>query len=291
MKLESNAVYLPLRGFGDYLITVSAVKDCFTDKIPIILPVYLTDIFNATNSERYFDVISRPDYRDMAAFFELKYINNIKNIKRLLNDTKRLYSILNRKQTFLLDYHSKRISFFNAKLQWPDVTENIYEGKFNLFSRYFDVKDKLADKNISPLINDKSRIVIIPGSRFQEKRINGELVKKIINSFSDREISVAEFGSSIDHSQKNTIYYNSFSQLIDLISKNDLIISAESLPYHFAYFLNKPHFVIYNKSKHFIETFKTPFMIRNDFQITHDKGNDDEIIERLSQVIKAYKCE
>ena len=61
-------------------------------------------------------------------------------------------------------------------------------------------------------------------------------------------IDVASFSMSIPADARKS--YQNFQQLIALINDYDLIIGAESLPYHLANYLEKPHFVIYNQSRH-----------------------------------------
>jgi len=42
-----RTIYLPLRILGDFIITAAIVKNNFFVKVPVILPSYLTEIYQA----------------------------------------------------------------------------------------------------------------------------------------------------------------------------------------------------------------------------------------------------
>lgn len=279
-----SAIYLPIRSFGDFIISASVIKNQFTDKIPIILPVYLKEFFDAAKLENYFNVIKTITFYDQPAFYELYKIKNATEIKRLFSDIKKIYDLGADKNTFLLDYSSKRISFIGAKLIWPEVNKNIYSGKFEMFSNYFERKRNAVSRSTVLNSNLNDRILIIPGSRLKSKAIDNRLVNYLIETLKGNNIEKAEFGN-ISGQNKKGIYYSNFKQLIDLINNYDLIVSAESLPYHLAYYLNKAHFVIFNESKHFKSTFITPFMEENNSYVTFNGENKVQIADRLKEVL------
>lgn len=286
MFTENQAIYIPIRALGDFIISAAVVKNHFVEKIPVLLPPYLTALFNATHSEDYFNVIGEANFGDQSAFFELYKIRDSKNLTRLINDLRTMHLITNKKNTYLLDYRSRRISFLNAKLRWPVFDQNIYQGKFNMFAEFYEPKQNAINNHISFEYTTRSKILVLPGSRLPMKRINTQLLKNIIDSFNHLQIDVAEFGNPLGHENEKVIHYSNFDHLINLINAYDLIISAESLPFHLAYYLNKPHFVIYNESKHFKQTFITPFMLQSKYFETFTGNNHNQIIERLKEILK-----
>ena len=259
---NQQPIYLPIRSLGDFMISASVIKDNFRQKIPLILPEYLKSFFYSTCSDNYFDVLGHIDYYDQPAFYELYKVKNLFNLKRLIKDIKKIYLLTNNKNTYLLDYSSKRLGFVKAQLIWPDVNDNIYYGKKKMFCKYFKKNDKLQTDELILNSEPYRKILVLPGSRIRSKRIDTKLSLEIIKTFKNNQIQIAEFGN-ISSEPNDIIYYDDFAKLINLINSYDLIISAESLPYHLAYYLNKAHFVIYNQSKHFKQTFMTPFMVSN----------------------------
>jgi ADP-heptose:LPS heptosyltransferase len=284
MDLSLRLIYLPIRAFGDFIITASVIKDKFTDKIPVILPQYLTDIFNAISAENYFDVIGQIDYSDQAAFNELHKVKDLTNLKRLFKDLRTFYlATTDKRNNYLLDYSSKRVSFAKGKLVWPQVNENIYEGKTKILAQYFT--PKVSKNELLPFnITSSTKILILPGSRLKSKVLNAGLVSMIIKGFGQNKVDIAEFGKK-DGVENNVLFFSNFNKLISLINEYDFIISAESLPFHLANFLNKPHFVIYNESKHFKETFMTPYMMRNNSYGIFKEDNHQSVINKLTEVL------
>jgi ADP-heptose:LPS heptosyltransferase len=262
MDKNNQTFYLPIRAFGDFLIAATVVKGRFTCKIPILLPNYLFEVFLAIDAGEYFEIVNNIHFKNQPAFFELYKLKNPINLYRLIKDIITIQSAVNDKDKFILDYSSKRLFFTGAHFLWPKNTENIYEGKLKLFSKNFNVNPSLIFQPINPVkSNRNSKILIIPDSRIRQKSIDKTLIKTIKEYYHEITIDIAYFSKDIlDDYNK---YYSSFKQLIKLINSYDLIISAESLPYHLANYLGKPHFVIYNNSRHAKKFFMTPYMIQN----------------------------
>jgi ADP-heptose:LPS heptosyltransferase len=83
---------------------------------------------------------------------------------------------------------------------------------------------------------------------------------KIIQDQSNRGhiVQVAYFKSATN---KHSVSYNNFDELLKMIQDADFIIGADSLPIHLANLLNKPHFILYPKG--FTQLFITPFALAN----------------------------
>ncbi len=281
-------VYLPIRNLGDFMITASVVKNNAIKKVPIILPQYLNDIFAAIDGEQYFDVVGRIDYDTQPAFFEFYKVKDLPNVKRLLKDIQTIYGFAKKHdKSFLLDYRSRRLCFAKAEFKWPSDRNNIYQGKLDLLVTSGYINAKKEEVNTIQAINNgsKKRVLILPDSRIASKKIDNELVTKITGAFPTIKPRVAHFSKEIAM-EPASIQYSNFRELIALLSDHDLIISAESLPYHLANYLNKPHFVVYNKSRHFKESFMTPFMLSHNYYASYDGKNSNEIIERLKQILQ-----
>ncbi|RYZ97538.1 MAG: hypothetical protein EOP47_21440 [Sphingobacteriaceae bacterium] len=279
-----EAVYLPIRALGDFIITASVIKNYNFEKIPVVLPPYLNDIFKAIEGDKYFTVIDDIKFANQPAFFEMYKVKDRKNISRLVKELAVAFRSLNKRNIYLLDYRSKRLLFTGAKLKWPNIHENNYRGKYELFSKYFLHNTKQEASSAIKSDSGYSKVLIIPDSRIKVKSINEGLIDKIIAKFPNR-INLALFGAAPAAVKPGVLFYTNFDQLIALVNEYDLIITAESLPYHLANYYNKPHFVIYNDTRHFKETFMTPFMIDNNYFFNFTGNNAQAVIEKLQTII------
>lgn len=285
-----RSIYLPIRSFGDFIITAAIVKDNFIEAVPVILPDYLTEIFKAIEGDKYFEITGTISYNNQPAFFEMYKVRDIKNIKRLVNDMLILQKTINKKDEYILDYSSKRLFFTGAKFIWPQPDENIYDSKLNLLINkgLLSVADIAAPmvKAIEP--GSPTKILLLPDSRISEKSINDELIRQLVKQLNEFNINTGYFSFG-KITAPGQLLYSNFMELIELVSAYDLVISAESLPYHLANFLNKPHFVIYNQSKHFKSSFMTPFMIRNNYYSTFTGDNHDAVIGHIRKLLVEKK--
>ncbi|MGI4749986.1 MAG: hypothetical protein ACRYFB_05095 [Janthinobacterium lividum] len=276
----NNNIYLPIRAFGDFISTAAILKKYASEKVPTVIPYYLKDFFESVNASEYFNIIGYISYQDQPAFYELYKVKDVSNIKRLIKDVGIIWKESDKQKRFLLDFHSKRLFFLPHHYAWPDPAKNIYEGKYNLFSKYFTFKKGNFDFADYSIKSDFNKVLIIPDSRIITKSIDKNLILNIQNTFAKKQIDVAYFSKNLVVDQTN-ITYSTFKQLIQLINSYDLIIGAESLPYHLANFYDKPHFVIYNDTRHFDENFMTPFMISNTSYANFKVDNSDEVIAKL----------
>jgi hypothetical protein len=281
-----RSIYLPIRSFGDFIITAAVVKNNFSKRVPIIIPDYVTDIFEAIHGSQYFEPAGAISYKNQPAFFELYKVRDIANIKRLVNDVLTLRSFVNKTDHYILDYSSRRISFTGAHFAWPSKNENIYEAKAALLREEGLIKLQMpiAGERVSDA--EMRKVIIVPDSRIPEKNIDTGLVNSIIDAFEHVEIKIARFskGGSTDN---KVVTYSSFPQLIQLILSADMIISAESLPYHLANYLDKPHFVIYNQSRHFKSIFMTPYMLNKKSYTIYTGNNKADVIADIARSVTA----
>lgn len=286
LELIVKPIYAPIRALGDFIITASVVKNNFVEKIPILLPDFISDLFYAAGADQYFEVVGTIGFNNQPAFFEMYKVKDLNNLKRLWRDMRTINAILNRTDRYIMDYSSRRLSFTRADLVWPPKNENIYKGKAILLFIHRLIKPDFELNALSNLTNSKgfSNILIIPDSRVTEKNINAELIKQIKEHFKHLDIRTARFSQKKEN-DPGQIYYSNFKELIALISAYDLIISAESLPYHLAYYLGKPHYVIYNQSRHFKTSFMTPSMIQNHYYSIFTGDNHAEITAHLEKVL------
>lgn len=279
-----SSIYLPIRSFGDFIITASVVKNNFVNKVPIIIPDYISDIFEAINGREYFEPFGTIPYKNQPAFFELYKVKDIANIRRLINDVLTLRSFVNKTDKYILDYSSRRIGFTGGRFTWPSKKENIYTAKTALLQNE-NLTERQNQDSLERIPHTKiEKMIIIPDSRIGEKSIDVGLIASILGTFKNVEIKIAKF-SKENCADNSVISYSNFPELTQLISSADLVISAESLPYHLANFLNRAHFVVYNQSRHFKSTFMTPYMlIKKSFTI-YTGSNTKQVIADIARML------
>ncbi|MBW4889882.1 hypothetical protein KXQ82_09150 [Mucilaginibacter sp. HMF5004] len=282
MEKNTNVVYLPIRSLGDFVITSFVIKNFIDKSIPISLPFYISEIYEAIDGDSLFNVIDKLEIQNQPAFFELYKIKDKKNVIRLFKDIVNIFFSLKPESIYLLDFRSRRLFFSRSKFRWPADNINIYDAKRKFFTSYFGLTynpeaDILIEQN-----QKINRIIIFPDSRIKDKEIPGILINEIVKNFPEIEINTANF--TIEK-LPGTLNYSNFTQIIDLIKSADFIISSDSLPCHLANFYNVRHFVIYMKgSKFYTDKFQTPFMIKHNYFSITDDINFEPTITKLKQI-------
>jgi ADP-heptose:LPS heptosyltransferase len=288
---KKQAVYLPLRSLGDLVPTMTIIKATALQKVPIMLPDYLEPLFTELNGADYFDVVDRLPLKRSPIFFEVYRIKSFAGIKTLFSDSAVVKKHLCKDTAYLLDDISKRLFFLNADLRWPECPEsnstlygNIYRLKYQFFSKYFDLRQDDGLYTIKADSIKAHKVVIFPESKVAEKRISESVIEQIKARFAHLDVVTARF-SSLGQSPAGEVFYGDFSALRQIINDNDFIISADSLPYHMANFFEKPHFVIYNKTKYSRPLFQTPFIADNHFYCELEDDNTQVLIKQLHQIL------
>jgi ADP-heptose:LPS heptosyltransferase len=155
----------------------------------------------------------------------------------------------------------KRITWFNflAGKKFKHIIEdqNVYNSYDHFFENStFQHLKKPEDKQI----NSKKKLMIFPDSRLPAKNIPSDILDKIIQDQTNKGhiVQVAYFKTQTN---KHSISYKNFDELLTIIQDADFIIGADSLPIHLANLLNKLHFILYPKG--FTQLFITPFALAN----------------------------
>ena len=155
----------------------------------------------------------------------------------------------------------KRITWFNffvgKKFKHILKDQKVY----NTYDQFFENStfEHLEILENKTSISNK-KLLIFPDSRLPAKNIPSDVLDKIIQNQTNKghNIQVAYFKSQTN---KHSVSYNNFDELLKIIQDADFIIGADSLPIHLANLLNKPHFILYPKG--FTQLFITPFALAN----------------------------
>jgi len=262
-------IYVPIRAFGDFTITTAVVKDHFAEKLDIILPSYLRKLYDVLDGDRYYNIVDTIDMHTSPSFFEIHKIRTARGLVRLTNEMLVINKHLKRKHHHFFDYRNRRLNIFLKRFTYPDITGNIYTSKTELLGRY--LKRRTTDDVVFPEMKIAKRAIFFPGSRKAIKVIDGVLAKKIIQSGLFETIDYAYHES--ENPLEGAIIFNDVAGLKEIIMDYDVIIGADSLPIHLAYFYNKPHFCIYTD---FLEgKWLTPYMQEKQYYTVY-KGNAEE---------------
>ncbi|RTL55842.1 MAG: hypothetical protein EKK39_02185 [Sphingobacteriales bacterium] len=284
---NSKKTYLPIRAFGDFVISASIISKGTYQRIPIILPNYLSELFYELNCTKYFyieRVIPMNEYHKLFQLYKIKSLSDIINLK---HEIKIIKKCLLKEDTYLLDFRSKRLSVIlpGYNFIYPGIYRNIYIEKNDLFSD-FSLNTFNSSYRISYLNKKIHSIYIFPGSRQGYKVIHPKLLKELVKFFSSLNLKVKVFihiNENFDFSE--AIKFKNFQELTVIISECEFMISADSLPVHLAYYFDKPHFVIFNTSPN--TNWITPYMTLFDAFATYN-GNINAILSSIKLYIKKY---
>lgn len=264
-------IYVPIRAFGDFTITTAVVKNHFSGRLPVILPAYLKDLYNILDADECYNIVNEIDLKRSPAFFELHKIKTLPEAMRLVREILFINSYLNHKDKYLFDYSNKRLNIFFKHFLYPSKEGSIYRAKIGLLEKYLPKKG-----TANPVFAKHSagkKVIFFPGSRKASKVVAPQLVDAIINSGMFNDIKLAYHQS--ENPPSGAIVFNDFQFLKDIIVGYDLVISADSLPLHMAYYFNIPHFCIYND---YLNTpWLTPYIEDNHYHTVYTGNIPDTV--------------
>jgi len=282
-----GAIYLPIRAFGDFTISAAIIKKNHTEKVPVLLPEYMTGLFNALDCNNFFEIADVLKLGHYSKLFQLKKIRNFQDLYSVYEDVRIIKSNINRNCSYLLDYKDARSRLFGSNLGYPGLGENIYTSKREFFSKYFKISGELP-----VIVNEKKEIknvMLFPGSRLLSKALNDDLVVAISNELKSHGYTV----KTMYHESEKTLlkdvgFFKSFSELRSLVVNADFIVSADSLPIHVSYYFDRLHFVICNNQQN--SKWETPFIRYHHSSAVYTNSNV-EVVKKILSFISKIKCQ
>ncbi|MEI8074778.1 MAG: hypothetical protein WCH78_08515 [Bacteroidota bacterium] len=129
---------------------------------------------------------------------------------------------------------------------------------YDAFHRFF----KTEKVEILNRVHANRRILILPSARLSKRDLPETLINTIQQKHSKENdsVQVAYFKNT---KRADALTYQSFAELVRLISAADFIYGADSLPIHLSYLLKKPHYILY--PEHGSNLFFTPYAIENHY--------------------------
>ena len=254
-----------LRAYGDFTILLQALlRSNKKSQYKLVVSSHLQPLFISLQQFVNFDAIQFEfiDFgidKTLLRFFTNKFFfspNCYKEIQSI-----KTYLKLNPNSEGQ-DYieQDKRIAWFNLLVgnKFKHIIED--QKVYKTYDRFFESPAlNIAEKSEEKLIYG-NKMLIFPDSRLPAKNIPSDVLDKIIQDQTNKGhiVQVAYFKS---HTNKHSVSYNNFEELLSMIQEADYIIGADSLPIHLANLLNKPHFILYPKG--FTQLFITPFALAN----------------------------
>lgn len=255
-----------LRAYGDFTILLQALlRSNKKSQYKLVASAHLQPLFISLQQFVNFDAIQIEfvDFgidKTLLRFFTNKFFFSPNCFKELQSIKTYLKANPNKEGEDYLE-QDKRIIWLNLlvgnKFKYIIEDQNVYNTYDHFFENStFDNTKKPEDKNI----NSNKKLLIFPDSRLPAKNIPSDVLDKIIQDQTNKGhiVQVAYFKTQTN---KHSVSYNNFDELLKMIQDTDFIIGADSLPIHLANLLNKPHFILYPKG--FTQLFITPFALAN----------------------------
>lgn len=148
--------------------------------------------------------------------------------------------------------------------------ENVYDAYTRFFQSHI-AEDPAAFNSQTPGLH----VLLIPDARIKNKTIDPQLTEKIQRSFAavGSTVTTAFFREAPPGFKNKSVVYHDFKELVNYISRSDLIIGADSMPVHLCQFLEKPHYMLYpgHIRRYKRKQFFTPFVLRNGYYYSFEE--------------------
>ncbi len=255
-----------LRAYGDFTILLQSIlRSNKKSQYKLVASSHLQPLFNSLQKFVNFEAIQIEfvDFeidKTLLRFFTNKFFFSSNCVKEIQSIKTYLKANLNTEGQDYIE-QDKRIVWFNflvgKKFKYIIEDQKVYKTYDQFFENStFEHLEILENKTS----NSNKKLLIFPDSRLPAKNIPTDVLDKIIQDQTNKGhiVQVAYFKSQTN---KHSVSYNNFDELLKMIKDSDFIIGADSLPIHLANLLNKPHFILYPKG--FTQLFITPFALAN----------------------------
>ncbi len=255
-----------LRAYGDFTILLQTLlRSNKKNQYKLVASSHLQPLFNSLQKLVNFDAI-QIEFADfgidktLLRFFTNKFFFSPNCYKEIQSIKNYLKANTNSEGQDYIE-QDKKITWFNFLVgkKFNHIIED--QKVYNTYDQFFENStfehlEILENKTI----NINKKLLIFPDSRLPAKNIPSDVLDKIIQDQTNKGhiVQVAYFKTQTN---KHSVSYNNFDELLKMIQDADFIIGADSLPIHLANLLNKPHFILYPKG--FTQLFITSFALAN----------------------------
>ena len=236
-----------IQGHGDALISYMIAKNIKNDKLVIICNNQSVSLLKNYISDE--NIISD----EFSSLYNIRKDGILKAIKSwfiLINYLQKV----NKNDKIYFEKNDFRFKitklFVRSSMFAPENSHNcIYKKRQLLFDTELPFT-YLINPDQLKLINKK--IIIFPGSRIKAKEISPNDIQQLFDFFNlyTHNVKLYYFVNdnipSLNNIKSNINTFDSIKTMINAIESADIIISADSLPLHVTYFLNKLVIPFYN---------------------------------------------
>jgi hypothetical protein len=263
-----------MQAIGDNLISLSIFSKVDRN-ISVLGTSHTKNIAQLMGVESKFDI--HVIFDDIPAFYNVKKCGVINAIFSIL-EFRRYIKCHNLNELVFekSDFRVKLLTVgLNVKSYSVDRCSNVYENRKYLAESVFGGQVNFANKPTN-LFPDHGEVLISPVTRLQSKNIYPEHLTSIIDIFKSLNFTVRLIDYSGNYYQFNDVVDQyitgtTLDDVMSLILSTDIYIGADSFLIHLSYYLNKPHFTVFN---HESSLFLTPPSLElNNYIVTSDVAN------------------
>lgn len=244
--------FVSLQALGDNLISLSLLAQ-LNERIKIIGTRHTKHIITLMNVENKFDVFVL--FEDIPAFYDIRkqgFFKAIKDIIKFRHYIKK-YCIEEQLVFEKQDWRVRLLTFglrVNVKSGFYD--NNVYVNRKLLIEDVYKTGINASLDKISFPLKDVRRVLINPTTRVSLKNIQSEHLCSVVEILQQRnlEVTLIDFERSYVGLKNKVTYYRTDTTLNDvkaMLLETDIYIGADSFLIHYAYYLNKPFFIIFNQ--------------------------------------------
>jgi hypothetical protein len=249
--------FVSLQALGDNLISLSLLSQ-MDERIKILGTKQTQSIIVLMGLEDKFDLLM--PFEDIPAFYDIRKRGIFKAIKDIIRF--RDYVKKHRIQELVFEKYDWRVRLLTFGLQ-VDVQSRFYDNNVYM-NRKLLIEDAyrspiyLSEGKESFFLKKIQKVLINPTTRVSSKNIQSGHLHFIIALLQKNHIEVTLIDFEQNHTdlKNKVIHYRTHTTLNDVKSmllETDLYIGADSFLIHYAYYLHKPFFTVFNQENtHFL---------------------------------------
>jgi len=253
----SKYYFVSLQALGDNLISLSLLAQ-LDERIKILGTKQTQSIITLMGLEDKFDLLM--PFEDIPAFYDIRKRGVFKAVKDIIRF--RSYVKKYRIQELVFekcDWRVRLLTFgLHANVKSRFYDDNVYVNRKLLMEDVYHSTIYLSEGTESSFPKKIQKVLINPTTRVSLKNIQSDHLHFIIALLhrSHIEVTLIDFEQNHKDLEKKVACYRTQTTLNDvknLLLETDLYIGADSFLIHYAYYLRKAFFIVFNQENtHFL---------------------------------------
>jgi ADP-heptose:LPS heptosyltransferase len=249
--------FVSLQALGDNLISLSLLAQ-LDKRIKILGTKQTKSIITLMGVEDKFDLLM--PFEDIPAFYDIRKRGIFKAIKDIIHF--RSYVRKYRIQELVFekcDWRVRLLTFgLQVNVQSRFYDDNVYVNRKLLIEDVYHSTIYLSEGAESSFPKKIQKVLINPTTRVSSKNIQSDHLRFIIAFLHKNhiEVTLIDFEQNYTDLENKVTHYKAHTTLNDVKSillETDLYIGADSFLIHYAYYLHKPFFIVFNQENtHFL---------------------------------------